>query len=197
MYESITVNASSVCTECLLVSSSMLAMFCVAFLLSSASFLISSATTAKPFPASPALAASIAALSARRLVCSVMLFMDSTILPTFSVFSDSFLITVLVCSEAFPVSWAMLTMFSTDCSPSLAAWVTVSELVESDCDALETFCALDATSSTDADSSDIAADELWAFPAMLSDCDASSSLVAPVSSDIAARLEADEFRSLA
>jgi len=39
---------------------------------SSASFLISSATTLKPFPASPALAASIAALSARRLVCSVI-----------------------------------------------------------------------------------------------------------------------------
>lgn len=38
------------------------------FLLCSASFLISSATTAKPFPASPALAASIAALSASKLV---------------------------------------------------------------------------------------------------------------------------------
>lgn len=36
---------------------------------SSAKFLISSATTANPFPASPALAASIEALSANRLVC--------------------------------------------------------------------------------------------------------------------------------
>lgn len=35
----------------------------------SASFLISSATTANPFPYSPALAASIDAFKARRLVC--------------------------------------------------------------------------------------------------------------------------------
>ena len=39
-----------------------------AFLVCSESCLISSATTAKPFPASPALAASIEAFNARRLV---------------------------------------------------------------------------------------------------------------------------------
>jgi len=38
----------------------------------SASFLISSATTENPFPASPALAASIAAFKAKRLVCSAI-----------------------------------------------------------------------------------------------------------------------------
>lgn len=38
----------------------------------SASFLISSATTAKPFPFSPALAASIAAFNASKLVCSAI-----------------------------------------------------------------------------------------------------------------------------
>ena len=40
--------------------------------LSSASFLTSSATTANPLPASPALAASIAALRAKRFVCSAI-----------------------------------------------------------------------------------------------------------------------------
>ncbi len=38
----------------------------------SANFLISSATTAKPFPASPALAASIDAFKANRFVCSAI-----------------------------------------------------------------------------------------------------------------------------
>ena len=40
----------------------------------SASFLISSATTENPFPASPALAASIAAFNANKFVCSATLF---------------------------------------------------------------------------------------------------------------------------
>jgi len=55
----------------------------VEFLLCSANFLISSATTAKPFPASPALAASIAAFKANKLVCSVILFIVSTMSPIF------------------------------------------------------------------------------------------------------------------
>ncbi|MNJ65552.1 hypothetical protein D3C77_615690 [compost metagenome] len=45
----------------------------------------SSATTAKPRPASPARAASIAALSASRLVCCEMLVITSRIWPMFTV----------------------------------------------------------------------------------------------------------------
>ena len=50
----------------------MLVMFFPCALDSSASFLISPATTAKPFPASPAWAASIAAFIASRLVCAAI-----------------------------------------------------------------------------------------------------------------------------
>jgi len=45
----------------------------------SASFLTSSATTANPFPASPALAASIAAFKDSKLVCSEILPINLTI----------------------------------------------------------------------------------------------------------------------
>ena len=55
------------------------AICCDAVFDCSASFLTSSATTAKPRPASPARAASMAAFSARRFVCDVMFDMTSTI----------------------------------------------------------------------------------------------------------------------
>ena len=51
----------------------------------SASFLISSATTANPLPLSPALAASIEALSDNRLVCSVISVMASDMKLIFSI----------------------------------------------------------------------------------------------------------------
>jgi len=54
------------------------------FCVRSASFLTSSATTAKPRPCSPALAASIAAFSAKRFVCSAISFMTSRTLFTWS-----------------------------------------------------------------------------------------------------------------
>ena len=61
-------------------------------------FLISSATTAKPLPASPALAASMDALSARRFVCEVIpaivlvssLTLPNSFLKSTSIFSTSF-----------------------------------------------------------------------------------------------------------
>ena len=53
----------------------------VEFALCSDKLRISSATTAKPLPYSPALAASIAALRANKLVCSATLLIVFTILP--------------------------------------------------------------------------------------------------------------------
>jgi hypothetical protein len=67
-----------------LISLTIFAISSVASLEFSASFLISSATTANPFPCSPALAASIDALSAKRFVCSVILLIVSSILLIFA-----------------------------------------------------------------------------------------------------------------
>jgi hypothetical protein len=70
-----------------------------------ASSLISFATTAKPLPASPALAASMVALRARRFVCSeisvivsVTLLISWAALPSSSIFVDA-------SSACFTASW--------------------------------------------------------------------------------------------
>ena len=55
----------------------------VAWELSSAKFLISSATTEKPLPASPALAASIAAFKASRLVWEEILLINGLYLQSY------------------------------------------------------------------------------------------------------------------
>ncbi len=87
----------------------------------SASFLTSSATTANPLPCSPALAASIAAFSASRLVCcailpivSAIIFMLSTTFPSsmafsilFCFISYKFLVSVIAFSLLFLTSVAL------------------------------------------------------------------------------------------
>ena len=58
-------------------------MSSVALAVCTASDLTSEATTAKPLPASPARAASIVALSAKRLVCPAILRISLTTSPIF------------------------------------------------------------------------------------------------------------------
>ncbi|BAA29580.1 114aa long hypothetical protein [Pyrococcus horikoshii OT3] len=69
--------------------SMMLFMLSAACLLSSANFLISWATTANPLPASPALAASIAAFKANKFVCSAMLVITLVISSMFLLISET------------------------------------------------------------------------------------------------------------
>ena len=79
----------------------------VSFWVSSESSLISLATTEKPFPASPALAASTEAFSASRLVCMEMLSMPEMMLLIWLMMlnSSSILLCIsleasMVCSES-------------------------------------------------------------------------------------------------
>ena len=74
----------------------------------SANFLTSSATTAKPFPTSPARAASMLALRAKRLVCSLILSKNFIIfsMPLLSSFNSptlAFISLVILIDEAIVV----------------------------------------------------------------------------------------------
>jgi len=98
-------------------------IFTVAFCVSSAIFEISEATTAKPLPASPARAASILALSARRLVCDVISVIISTIEFIFAISSlrsESCLVTALPDSTD---SLTLLTSIATFLLPASTAFL--------------------------------------------------------------------------
>ncbi len=111
--------------------------------LCSANFLISSATTAKPRPASPALAASIAAFRANRFVCSAISSIATTILP---IFAD--LVSRAAISSAIFLVLAVLSLFveansSVTLTPSLfkAAIAKLSSCIFStNLTVLLTFC---------------------------------------------------------
>jgi len=74
---------------------------------------ISLATTAKPFPASPALAASIEAFNASKLVFEVM---PSIVLVSSFTFSNSFLKSSRICSTCFERSAILLVVSTTSTS---------------------------------------------------------------------------------
>ena len=87
----------------------------------SASLRTSSATTAKPLPCSPARAASMAALSARRFVCSAMSSIVSTIAPIRSPLDPSSA-TLTAAPSTAPLIRAMpSTVWRTVSAPLLAA----------------------------------------------------------------------------
>ena len=99
----------------------------------SASFLTSSATTAKPLPCSPARAASIAALRASKFVWSaisliiVMMFLISSLcLITSDVFWDIAFIELDICSTAAADSWSELACTFAPWVSSFIDWLKAS-----------------------------------------------------------------------
>ena len=113
------------------------------FLESSASTLISSATTANPFPDSPALAASIEAFNANRFVCSVISKID---LDKTSIFSTSF--DFFIASNNFScVSILIFSAVSLDriaaSLSSFALFFIINELLNSSFEYLNSFHLLE------------------------------------------------------
>src|SRR3989338_304790 len=153
----------------------------------SANFLTSSATTAKPLPASPALAASMAALSARRLAWSAIEVMVSVISPMAWDFSPKPWMTLAV-STTVSVSrvilstaaWAVLWPFW---ALSLV-WLTAPEVDW----ALATACLR----VTDAFS---IASEVWAARSAWMDAPLATLWMAPETSWVEAFISSDELES--
>ena len=100
--------------------SSVLEIKLTACLLSSANLRTSSATTANPFPASPALAASIDALRAKRLVCSAISVMELTTVRTVSASLLSCSLTWSMPCISLPIPEIPPDMDCISCTPVLA-----------------------------------------------------------------------------
>ena len=105
---------------------------------SSASFLISSATTAKPFPASPACAASIAAFIANKFVCDAICWMtleasikepDSSVIFCVTVFDA--MSVALPSAVAVVSSLIALSVLASVC-PMEVIFATISSMEEDD-----------------------------------------------------------------
>ena len=117
----------------------------------SASFLTSSATTAKPSPCSPALAASIAAFRARRFVCSAISSMTSTILPMSSALAPSAAIVSAECVMALLISSVPMTDLFTASRPASTALLVFFDSSTSCCAVFAILCIEVTICSIEAD----------------------------------------------